>query len=147
MTQVVAYGAVCTWWDDKSKVATKPSGLPCCPICGGVLYETERDVWWRGAQKHEAEGHPGYGQFLAWLQGKCFANSDQAELAYQEYQKTIHPLLPIALGKADWVWDSDLETHIPCCSQPKEFSTMPRCGNGPLTTPEQIASGDCGEHE
>lgn len=53
----------------------------------------------------------------------------------------------VALGKADWVYDAEMDMHIPCCSQHKatHLGWLPKCGNGPLVG-DQIRTGDCGEH-
>lgn len=79
---VIAYGALCVWWDDKALVGAKPSGLPCCPVCGGVLFEVEEDDWFRDAATYEQNGHPGYLDFLTWLRGKCFRTKGEAENVY-----------------------------------------------------------------
>jgi hypothetical protein len=58
------------------------------------------------------------------------------------------PGLTDTLGKADWIWDNELQTHIPCCTrhiQIRDSTYFPKCGNGPLVG-EAILSGDCGEH-
>lgn len=47
------------------------------------------------------------------------------------------------LGKADWLWDDEMQMHIPCCSRPKGTRL---CHNGPLVG-DAILSGDCGEHK
>ena len=53
----IAYGVGCTWWDSIHKVATKSGGLPCCPSCGGLLFEVPSDVeWWSGYE--EETGNP-----------------------------------------------------------------------------------------
>jgi hypothetical protein len=69
----IAYGARCGWWDSIDKVGTKASGLPCCPHCGGVLFEVAtEEEWWASARRHEADGHPGYVAALEWSRGQCF---------------------------------------------------------------------------
>lgn len=71
----VAYGARCTWWDLKEHAGRLPSGLPVCPFCGGVLFETSWSDWMRSAEKfRDAAGGTFYGidyvSFLRWLQGR-----------------------------------------------------------------------------
>ena len=79
----VVYGARCSWWGSITDVATKPSGLPCCPHCGGVLMEVDNEgVWWTGARRYEADGHPGYVDFLTWLRGRCFPSLEHARTVY-----------------------------------------------------------------
>lgn len=57
-------------------------------------------------------------------------------------------------GKADWIWDEELGTQIPCCSVlvrrtllegGGRLNTRVHCGQGPLVG-DQIKSGDCGGH-
>lgn len=48
-----------------------------------------------------------------------------------------------AWGRADWIFDPELGTHIPSCSQPNGNW---HCGNGPLTG-AAIDTGDCGGHD
>lgn len=48
-----------------------------------------------------------------------------------------------ALGKAHWMWDDEINFHIPCCAIVDDSGSW--CGNGPLFD-SMIASGDCGEH-
>lgn len=62
---------------------------------------------------------------------------------------------PKNLGKASWIYDEELNMHVPCCTvltvkskwishAVVEIRPQP-CGNGPLVG-DQIESGDCGEH-
>lgn len=57
-------------------------------------------------------------------------------------------------GPVDWIWDEDLEMHIPCCTEVVERTYVmagepipihAHCGNGPLVG-EQLRTGKCGEH-
>lgn len=69
---VVAYGATCRWWDDKRNAATRPSGLPCCPGCGGPLFEDDGPTWLAAAESYEAaHGNIGYVESLWDTQGTC----------------------------------------------------------------------------
>lgn len=85
----IAYGARCTWWDGIRKVGKMspgPSGhsLPCCPHCGGVLFELENEgQWLAGADRYENDGHPGYRAMIEWARGKCFKNMDELKTAYE----------------------------------------------------------------
>jgi hypothetical protein len=75
----IVHGARCAWWDSIDKVATKPSGLPCCPHCGGVLMEVENEAtWWDQVDRYGAKGNPGYRAFIEWLRGRCFRDFQTA---------------------------------------------------------------------
>jgi hypothetical protein len=69
--ETVAYGANCRWWDDKRNVSTLPNGLPCCPHCNGVLFETDGKTWFEQAKEYEEKGHTGYVEHLHSIRGKC----------------------------------------------------------------------------
>lgn len=74
---MVVYAARCTWWDYKSQAGRLASGLPCCPFCRSVLFETELADWDRNviAAGPPPEGHPAHGvdypKFVGWLRGRC----------------------------------------------------------------------------
>ena len=70
--EIVAYGALCRWWDDKRNVGVRPSGLPCCPHCGGPLYEADGQDWFAAAESYEQTNRsPGYIEHLWASQGMC----------------------------------------------------------------------------
>lgn len=85
----IVYGMNCTWWDGIEKVGHKgPDGplgrLPCCPHCKSVLFEMPSPKqWWDGVERFQAAGHPGYCDFIAWMQGKCFPHIAAAKAAYE----------------------------------------------------------------
>lgn len=96
----IVYGARCVWWDSISEVGEKPAsagspfpaspgerGLPCCPHCGGVLFEVPSETeWWVGVDQHEAAGNPGYRAFVEWLRSRCFPNVATARAAFDAEQ-------------------------------------------------------------
>ena len=76
------YGALCLFMAPIQLAGKTPSGLPCCPHCGGVLYECDsKDEFMKGANDY-AKGHPGYLKMLAWAEGKCFKTFDDLITAY-----------------------------------------------------------------
>jgi hypothetical protein len=80
---LIVYGARCAWWDSIDKVATIPgSGLPCCPHCGSVLYQTSPRAWWAGVELHDGT-HPGYRAMIEWARGRCFPDYAAMEVAYE----------------------------------------------------------------
>jgi hypothetical protein len=85
----IVYGATCVWWDSIDKVGRKESAdrvfgpLPCCPFCGGVLFELDNEAqWFAQVDAYEAKGHPGYRKFIEWQRGKCFPTHAAAFAAY-----------------------------------------------------------------
>lgn len=79
----IVYGALCIWWDGIEKVG-RNGVLPCCPHCKGVLFEMNSPKqWWDGVEAHEANGHPGYRDFIEWLKGKCYPTTHEAKKAYE----------------------------------------------------------------
>lgn len=78
----IAYGARCVWWGSIQKVGNR-KGLPCCPECGGVLYEMPNEAaWFEGVDRHD-ERQPGYRKFIEWLRGKCYPSYGHAKAAYE----------------------------------------------------------------
>lgn len=78
----IVCGARCTWWDSIAKVAN--NGLPCCPHCGGVLFEfADEAIWWIKVREFEAQGHPGYTKFIEWCRGQCHTSQSEALAAYR----------------------------------------------------------------
>ncbi len=85
--KLIVYGAShCVWWDSIDKAGGIPiegcPPLPCCPHCGGVLFQQEESAWWKGVDRYEVEGHPGYRKFVEWWRGKCFPTYEAARAAY-----------------------------------------------------------------
>lgn len=78
------YGARCTWFGPIQQVGKLPEGLPCCPLCKGVLFEypTEKS-WWVDVDSFTTS-HPGYRAMLEWQrdQNKCFPWPQVLALAY-----------------------------------------------------------------
>ncbi len=69
------YSATCSWHGSIKEVGrTVPRNgisLPCCPHCGGVLFEVHnKELWDEGARKYEAAGHTHYVEFLEWTRTK-----------------------------------------------------------------------------
>lgn len=95
------YGARCTWFGSIYEVgSTKPhSGdvgcsLPCCPLCGSVLFEMPTEAeWWKGIDDFErgeyplptAHKHPGYRAMWEWQRENKLCFSDFSALA-QAYE-------------------------------------------------------------
>lgn len=71
---LIVYGMNCGWWDDISKTANTGqgrTGIPICPHCRSVLFQTEPAKWWAGVDRYEADGHPGYRAEIEQKRGFC----------------------------------------------------------------------------
>ncbi len=87
----IIYGAArfCFWWDGIDKIGRRPSApgthaLPCCPHCGGMLFEMPNEqAWFSGVDRYEAAGHPGYRAFVEWQRGRHFRSIDEAREMYE----------------------------------------------------------------
>lgn len=92
------YGATCTWFGSIHEISSTKKhprhqqtindghDLPCCPICGGMLFEMQDEgEWWSGIDDFEkgnyalpgakpGHPHPGYRAMWEWqrAQKKCF---------------------------------------------------------------------------
>jgi hypothetical protein len=90
MSDLIAYGARCTWWDSKDRVGLRGDGIykiPCCPFCGNVLFEMSEVDWSARMKTYEAAGHPGYADMITWARGKCFMNLFAMTVAYERERK------------------------------------------------------------
>lgn len=111
-----------------------------CPQCGPAP---------EGADRHAERMH-------AWPQREPM-NDDEAAAYYENREPTgpgrkrygRHLGWMNNLGRATWLWDNDLQVHIPCCTREVLDGRYPAglraCGNGPLGD-SQVEEGDCGEH-
>lgn len=106
------YGASCTWCGPIEEVGStekhprwahnrvgKPDrlsasdyGLPCCPHCGGMLFEMQSaKQWWKGVDDFAAgryengKPHPYYADMWRWqrTQKTCFAKIEALRDAYE----------------------------------------------------------------
>jgi hypothetical protein len=83
--QRIVCGIACSWWDSIDKAGGRgPLEIPCCPFCGGVLFEFEdANDWFSRVDKYDRE-HPGnnYRGFIEWLRGKCYKSLEVAKLEW-----------------------------------------------------------------
>lgn len=93
----LCYGATCTWFGSIHETKSTPGphgGIPCCPLCGGVLFEMpDEGEWWNGVDTYEREKpHPGYRAMWEWqrAQKRCFSlrnGIDDLAAAYRSVGK------------------------------------------------------------
>lgn len=106
------YGFACTWFGSIHEVGNTVdheywqerrargldgdrSKLPCCPLCGGLLFEMpDEAAWWNGVDAFEAGTypsekvppvpHPGYRAMFEWQRhnGMCFQDIRGLREAY-----------------------------------------------------------------
>ena len=94
----IPYGARCTWWDSIYKVGLTPAvpgkpRLPCCPGCGGMLFEVDsEETWFAGIDRYEAAGHPGYRAMMEWGRGQCFRTMTDLQYAYLFRPRSSYPV-------------------------------------------------------
>lgn len=88
----IVYGAGCTWWGSIAN-AGKRNGLPCCPHCGGVLFEVSGIEKWDGAVNAYAAktGRSDYPAQIAFGRGKCFPNYAELEHAFKASKASDPP--------------------------------------------------------
>lgn len=68
----IVCGALCTWWESIHEAATTDARLPCCPHCGGPLFEVaDYGKWIDGAEKVSHEYAISYVEALFWVRDKC----------------------------------------------------------------------------
>ena len=82
----VFYGLCTFWTDDWDSLRATGSQIPCCPHCGAVGFEKDKQEWWREIHLHETNGHPGYAAMMEWTRGKCFPNYT---ILATEYQRAL----------------------------------------------------------
>ena len=98
------YGARCTWFGSIYATGKSPEtnghSLPCCPLCGSMLFEMhEEKDWWDGIDGFErgeypmptAHKHPGYRAMWEWQRDNklCFSDISALAQAY-EAMKGVH---------------------------------------------------------
>ena len=88
--KIIIYGVRCSWWGVFGEHGTLPTpsgnpGIPCCPHCRSVLYETVSDEWYKHLDELEAQGCDGYKEFYEWTRqcGRCFRSQVVAAIAYR----------------------------------------------------------------
>jgi len=105
----IVYGATCTWWgkiqdahtpnkiahyrDLEAQVANRQRpelDIPLCPSCyGNLLQVPDIDAFWRAVGWFErgehgvARKHPGYTDFMRWMERRCFRDIYLATVAYK----------------------------------------------------------------
>lgn len=89
--QRMIFYAICGFWaDDWDKVARTGfdrTGIPCCPACRCVGFETTAAEWQHWVQAYEADGHFRYQEFLERYHHQCHRDEGAFEAAYKAWLK------------------------------------------------------------
>lgn len=85
----VVYGMACTWWGGIKDARHTQAG-PRCPGCGGPLLEVPSpEAFWLAVRMFEegrcesGKEHPGYAEFMRWMERRCFQDVRIACVAYK----------------------------------------------------------------
>lgn len=78
------HGVECIWHGSICEAATRDTGEPCCPHCGGLLgeYVSESHFWTMvRAQERKL---PRYEAMLRWSRRLCFPDFDTLQNAFRQ---------------------------------------------------------------
>ena len=76
------YGALCCWWTaDPKDMGQHEGGLPCCPHCGGPLFQARLEPFLKSAREHPE--HYGSGGILTF----AAAHSRNATTCHRSWDK------------------------------------------------------------
>lgn len=109
------YGASCTWFGSIHEVSSTKKhprhhhsvkeDLPCCPVCGGMLFEMKDEKeWWEGIDLFEKgtyplpTAHPGYRKMWEWQKSMkiCFFLGSQGlDLLQKAYKEATGVLVDV----------------------------------------------------
>lgn len=87
--RAIWYGSCGYWTDDWDKLKKVGSGIPCCPICSCVGYQTTYLLWQTSIDKHK-EKYKGYNKFIEGLKERCFHPS-AFNNEYSKWLSREHP--------------------------------------------------------
>ena len=73
--RLVWYGHCSFWTDDWSKLSSY-NGMPCCPSCLSVGFQTTYREWIEGAQYYQSQNNVGYVNFLLLIKERCHGRQE-----------------------------------------------------------------------
>lgn len=83
--RMVWSSARCTYYtDDWDKLKSFGPGIPCCPHCGSLGYESVYASWKRSVERHDKEVREGFATFLQEMKEKCVQSMDKKPLSIKE---------------------------------------------------------------
>lgn len=87
----VWYSAKCAYWtDDWTKLDTVcVGGIPSCPRCKSVGFQTTAKDWQIGIEMFEEDNHPRYREFVDAQKERCGPSGPEWFSRYQEFAKRL----------------------------------------------------------
>lgn len=82
----VWYGSRCTYWTDNTDSLSRNwLGIPCCPKCGGVGFQSTYGEFCDpgSLKKYEDDGHPGYAAAFLWGKERCYRSMENLMQAHR----------------------------------------------------------------
>ncbi len=84
------WDGMCTYWtDDWSQVETARDGTPLCSDCGCPGYQVTMEEFERSTAAFEAEGNPGYVEFVLGFKGTCKGRDGELGKLWAERQAKV----------------------------------------------------------
>lgn len=112
--RIIWFSIHCSYWtDDFSKLKlTFPNGIPVCPNCKSLGFQTKYKDWERSAKRYESNDHPRYWEFILSIKEKCVTKMNgkpvSVKLVYKKWldqmnsgQKSISNALNDGIKKID----------------------------------------------
>lgn len=94
------YSSRCTYWTDNwGKLARTGPGIPCCPKCGSVGYESAWDQFDRSSKRYDEKAAEGYYVFLQEVKEKCLGANVSVQKAFDEWRKDAKRQLDRSISK------------------------------------------------
>lgn len=83
--RAVWYAVSCGYWSDDWDNLKQWRGIPCCPVCGSVGFQTTAAKWLGEALDEYDRAHPGYKEFLMGTKDRCLAAEGGFKSAYEKH--------------------------------------------------------------
>lgn len=81
---IIVFSQHCTFFDNLAKAKRKENGELVCPYCNSSLNNMDEESW-NEMIRAQVVNVPGYKEFMAWAQGKCFITEQKAIEVYNRH--------------------------------------------------------------